>query len=153
MANWTAEERTTLKTKTTDGMKFSDLQKIFPNRSFDAIRKKIYALDYGIKTIDGIKTIYKGLNTRKRKKKEEITTIVGESRTAPTVQEPTTSERTYQNISDDIVAESDANSAKEQVFELYDILEAFFNSDNFPDLQSAYVVFNNSTFTLSKDLL
>lgn len=156
-ARWTAEEHNTLIGMLVDGVSIQSIVDAIPSKSEGAIvtraRNKKFGLDFRTSRKDG--RLYQGVKRRNHNNEEKqsdyAVNILGTSRVAPTTPE-VKSERTNQNLSDDIVAESTANSAKEQIFELYSTLERIVNSDNFPDLRSVSVVLSNSTFTISKDL-
>lgn len=97
-ARWTPEEDKTLLDNVGEGVEVSVLEELLPIRSIHAITSKAKtALNYGVKTTDGIKIFQYS---------ESVTRIVGEPEAAPTAQEPTILESTNQNLSNESIAES-----------------------------------------------
>ena len=145
MIRWSAVERKTLELLLLDGVEFSILEKALPNRTAEAIRLKAYKHNFGTKTINGKTIMYEDIDTRNRKQKEEATkTIVGETRVTPIIQEPTTSESTNQNLSDEIIS-------KNELFVIYDELLGLLGSSDNPSFRCVTVELANVTIKVTKD--
>jgi len=102
---WTEQEKLILSNNISDGMLVSEMCKLIPSRPESGIIRVAQTLDFGVKTKDGVKRFYANKSTRNRQKKTATQTIVGEPRTAPTVQAPTISEKPTK-LSDAIIAKS-----------------------------------------------
>ena len=157
---YTAEELDTMELTLYDGMPVDELHSLLFPRKKTAIAKKAQDFNYGTKTIDGVQCFYYGIKNRNRRTKAEIgevsserTTIVGEARVTAITQEPTTLERTNQNISDDIVANKATDTTKNELLSIYDDITSLFGNTKYSSLQSVTVALTHTTITLTKDPL
>lgn len=141
-ARWSAEGRNTLQSLLTNGVELNLLKEHLPNRTHNAIHREAQKYGYGLKTIGNVARLYTGKKTRNRKKRDEKTEvkpIAEEARTASTVQEPITSERTTQNFSDKSIADN-LTILKTDIQQVHDETIRLFNNLN---LQSITTVMLN----------
>ena len=153
-------QRTLLKNSIRHNEIVSDVVALFTNpiRSEAAIIRQAQNLGYGIEsTKDGITRFTEDKGTRVSKCKVEAVTkketIIGEPRTALTVQKFITSERTNQNLSDDIIANKFTDTAKNELLSIYDEINNLFGNTKYSSLQSVTVALTHTTITLTKDPL
>ena len=159
MPRWTADEHNTLLSLLEDGVSIQTLCDSIPGHSDGGIvtraRNKKLGLDFRTSRVDG--KLYKGVNRRTKveiidEALSEKVTIIDEA-TATNSSTPTTSERTKQNASDDIVAKKDTGVAKTELSSIYDDVTSLFSNSNYSLLQSITVAFSNVTMTITKDSL
>lgn len=154
-ARWSAEEHKTLKSLLADGVELNLLKKHLPNRSDNALHRQAQKYGYGVNTVDGIKRLYDDIKTRVHKKKvaevvlETSKTIVGETRTAETVQEPTTSE-SLDNSLDVIVPDSAHNFNRAAFLHLSDDISKLLNSEHYA-LKSISATLEDFVLTVCKN--
>ena len=159
MARWTAEEHNTLLSLLEDGVLIQTLCDAIPNKTEGAIvtraRNKKLGLDYRTSRKDG--KLYEGVKRRQKTKADigevssERTTIVGEVRVTAITQEPTKSERTNQNISDDIVTNNSTDITKNEFISIYDEITSLFSNSKFHTLQSISIATSSETITVVKN--
>jgi hypothetical protein len=138
-ARWSAEEHKTLESLLADGVDTNLLKKHLPERSLNAIHRKALKYDYGVKNVNGDTKLYSGKRTRVHQKKvekkpiESKKEIVGETRTTPNSSTPTiiTSERTNQNFTDVIVADSAHDFNGDAFMHLYADIEKLLSSEQY----------------------
>ena len=149
MAIWSPEELNGLKNNIVDGVTVAEMESIIESRTATAIIKKAQQLNYGVKTIDGIQYFYSGLKSRTRRTKAEIgevssekITIIGESRVAGTTQE-SISERTTENVSDGIIADSSERNRGETLKLIDEEMSQLFSNIKFDCIESITICFKN----------
>ena len=124
-------------------------------RNLNAIRKKArdedLGLNYSGSDRDG--KFHEGVRRRHHEKEEstltEVHTTVGESRVAPTTQEPTTASETITTESDAIVPQ---NSNRDALISIYDDMQALLQSQNYSLLKSITEVTDKVSMTILKDV-
>ena len=141
---WTEQEKATLSNNISDGMLVSEMCKLIPNHPESGIVRVAQTLNFGVKTKDGVTKFYANKSTRNRQKETAIQ-IVGEPRTAPTVQEPRISEKPTK-LSFGIIAH---NSTKDALMAIYDDISALIESGNRTSIVSITVKSVNAEFTLN----
>ncbi len=109
---WTYEERKILQDNIVDGVEIQTLEQLLPDRSYWAIVRQAQNLDFGVKTIDGVKVFVGGKGTRISNRNTESTTekmeTVDEIEVATNNSTPTELEH-LNNESAEIIAEIELN--------------------------------------------
>ena len=146
---YTSKELNIMKSTLYDGMPVDELHSLLFPRKKTAIVKKVQYFGYGVKTIDGIQYFYSGLKSRTRRTKAEIgevssekVTIIGESRVAGTTQE-SISERTTENVSDGIIADSSERNRGETLKLIDEEMSQLFSNIKFDCIESITICFKN----------
>jgi len=145
---WTEHEKLILSKNISDGMLVSDMCKLIPNHPESGIIRVVQALNFGIKTKNGVMRFYANKKTRNRtKKSKKSLTIVGEPRTAETVQEPTITLEKLPKLSDVIIAKNSNNDA---VITIYNNISTLIMSGNYTSVEISAVTSDGLTVTVSK---
>lgn len=105
---WTEQEKSILSTSLVDNIEIDEIAKLLPNRNISAIKRKAQDYRFSSKTENGICRFKADIKRRNRKSiatsNVTIKKIVGEERTAPTVQVPTITTECIPNTSDVMIA-------------------------------------------------
>jgi hypothetical protein len=144
---WTEQEKSILSSNISDGMLVSDMCKLIPRHPESGIVRVAQTFNFGVKTKKGIKKFYVNKSTRNRQKKTAMQTIVGEPRTAPTVQEPTTLEK-LPKLSDASIPQ---NIDGDSLTAIYDEISTLMKSKNFTSVEISAVTSEGLKVTLSKE--
>lgn len=146
-ARWSAEEHNTLVSLLVDGVSIQSLCNALPTKTEGAIvtraRQKSLGLDFRTSRVDG--KLYSGVSRRKKTKKKAVATIVGEPRTATTVQAPTITLETINTESDESIAQ---DSNREALIAIYNDISALLESENHTSIASITVKLANAEITL-----
>ncbi len=155
---YTSKELNIMKSTLYDGMPVDELHSLLFPRKKTAIVKKVQYFGYGVKTIDGIQYFYSGLKSRTRRTKAEIGEVssekvrsAGKNKNATNISAPTKSERTNQNISDDIVTNNSTDITKNEFISIYDEITSLFSNSKFHTLQSISIATSSETITVVKN--
>lgn len=151
-------QKALLESEIKHGVVVADVVALFtsPARTEFAIVRQGQLLNFGVKTTDGIKRFVAGKGTRNSSNTEvvlddtETTTIVGEPRTAPTVQKPTIILESKTHYSNGIVsnnAENPANAGLKAYTQAMHILK----SNNLPVEHSFVCIFSKYILECAKD--
>ncbi len=141
---WTEQEKLVLSDNISDSMLVSDMYKLIPNHPESGIARMAQKLNFGVNTKKGVRQFYADKRTRNRKKKT-AKQIVGEPKTAPTVQEPTITSDCIDNKSDAIIPQ---DSNRDALISIYDDISALIECKNYTSIVSITVELVNSEFTL-----
>jgi len=156
MKAWTQQEHNMLISLLEDGVMIDTLCEAIPTRTEAAIvtraRNKKFGLDY--RTSGKDRKLYKGVSRRYRNKDviKHKKAIVGEARAVGAAQMPNTSERTKQNISDDIVSKLNKCSHGNTLKFIYDDMNKLLSSTKYAHIESITVQLENIAITVSKGL-
>jgi len=114
-------------------------------------RNKRLSLDY--RGSDKTRKFHKGVPRRQHKKKTEFTTneeatIVGELKTATTVQAPTITSETINTESDESIAQ---NGNREAYIAIYENFSTLMENEDYSSVEVSAVTLNGLKVTISKD--
>lgn len=96
---WTDKEDIFLSSLLHDGVELNDIAYKMTNRTYSAIRKRAFSLNYRSKTVDGITKFYKGVKHRSKKSDEIVEVSL---QTLPT--------NSITNISEGILSKNSLNT-------------------------------------------
>ena len=148
-ARWSAEEHNTLVSLLVDGVSIQSLCNALPTKTEGAIvtraRQKSLGLNFRTSRVDG--KLYSGVSRRKKTKKKAVASIVGEPRTAGTVQKPTITSETINTESDESIAQ---NGNRDSLIAIYDDISALLERKNYTSVKSITVDTDTAVLTLLK---
>ena len=145
---WKEQEKSILSNNISDSMLVSEMCKLIPNHPESGIVRVAQTLNFGVKTKDGVKKFYANKSTRNRTKKTvKSVTIIGAKRATTNNSAPTTSERTNQNLSDEIITQ---NSDRSSLLAIYDDISALLECKNYTSVKNITVNTDTAVLTLMK---
>ncbi len=157
-ARWTQAEDTALRKTIGDGVPMNTVlqavQAVVANgskpKTLGAVRtrarKKKLGLDYSGSDQDG--KFHKGVSRRQHGKKNEEVTIVGEPRTAGTVQAPTITSEKLPKLSGEIIPQ---NGKREAYIAIYENFSTLMESKNYSSMQISATTSDGLKVTISKE--
>ncbi|MDD5372213.1 MAG: hypothetical protein PHO62_02180 [Sulfurimonas sp.] len=158
-AHWSKYEDEALLSSLVDGIRLEVLEVKLPRRSPSAISRRALAAGYGTKSVNGIKILYEDAKRRNRKSKVAVnddrlnyeTEEVDEFQSVRADETSTLniSERTNQNFTEVILADSTKNSNKDAFTHLYADIGKLLNSEQYT-LKSITVTLKDTVLTVCR---